>query len=142
MRLIDADAAVERLQRRSDMFHFDKRYVEAIRDAIGEVLTMPTIDSVPVVRCKDCKYRCTEDLLGDAFALIRHLKAKVPKWISVKDELPPRELNILAVNGHGRIKIMALWKKEDKRWTWIEDSRFTHRNDITHWMPLPEPPKE
>lgn len=59
MRPIDADAAVERLQRRSDVFHFDKRYVEAIRDAIGEVLTMPTIDAVPVVRCKDCKYRCT-----------------------------------------------------------------------------------
>lgn len=54
MRLIDADAAVERLQRRSDMFHFDKRYVEDIRDAIGEVLTMPTIDPVPVVRCACC----------------------------------------------------------------------------------------
>ena len=54
MRLIDADAAVERLQRRSDMFRFDKRYEAVMRDAIGEVLTMPTIDAVPVVRCKDC----------------------------------------------------------------------------------------
>ena len=59
MRLIDADAAVERLQRRSDMFRFDKRYEAVMRDAIGEVLTMPTIDAVPVVRCVDCKYRCT-----------------------------------------------------------------------------------
>ena len=54
MRLIDADAVVERLQRRSDMFHFDKRYVEAIRDAIGEVLTAPALDAVPVVRCEEC----------------------------------------------------------------------------------------
>lgn len=45
MRPIDADAAVERLQRRSDMFRFDKRYEAVMRDAIGEVLTMPTIDA-------------------------------------------------------------------------------------------------
>ena len=101
------------------------------------------------INCEDCEYYesiCShttdERLAPDALALIEHIEAKVPKWISVKDELPPRELNILAVNGHGRIKILALWKKEDKRWTWIEDSRFTHRNDITHWMPLPEPPEE
>lgn len=59
MRLIDADAAVERLQRRSDMFRFDKRYEAVMRDAIGEVLTAPTLDAVPVVRCADCKHRCT-----------------------------------------------------------------------------------
>jgi len=65
-----------------------------------------------------------------------------PKWISVKSKLPPRELKVLAVNGHGYIKILAFWKKEKERWTWIEDSRFTHRNDITHWMPLPKAPEE
>ena len=37
------------------MFRFDKRYEAVMRDAIGEVLTAPAIDAVPVVRCKDCK---------------------------------------------------------------------------------------
>lgn len=50
MRLIDADAAVERLQRRSDRFRFDKRYEAVMRDAIGEVLTMPTIDLIDHIR--------------------------------------------------------------------------------------------
>lgn len=64
MRPIDADAVVERLQRRSDMFHFDKRYVEAIRDAIGEVLTAPALDVVPVVHaywiyCENGGYFCS-----------------------------------------------------------------------------------
>ena len=99
---------------------------------------------------------CDVEVLENARALIKHLGfalkceqvardallEDMPKWISVKDELPPRERNILAVNGHGRIKILAFWKKEEKRWTWIEDSRFTHWNDITHWMPLPEPPDD
>ena len=89
-----------------------------------------------------CSHESYEKIAPYALALIEHLEAKVPKWISVKYELPPRELNILAVNGHGRIKIMALLRKVDKRWTWIEDSRLTHRNDITHWMPLPERPEE
>ena len=56
VRPIDANAVVERLQGRSDMFRFDKRYEVVMRDAIGEVLTTPAIDAVPVVRCKDCRY--------------------------------------------------------------------------------------
>ena len=106
------------------------------------------------VKCSDCAYYGTvlyeigqreyecDDIDRDALALIERLEAAQPKWISVEDMIPPRERNILAVNGHGRIKMLALWKKEEKRWTWIEDSRFTHWNDITHWMPLPEPPEE
>lgn len=66
----------------------------------------------------------------------------MPEWISVKDKLPPRELKVLAVDGHGCIRMLALWKKGGERWTWIENSRFTHRNDITHWMPLPSKPEE
>ena len=107
------------------------------------------------LECDDCPYldACTVEnrdrAVPDALALIERLEserdaalAKVPRWISVEDELPPRERNILAVNGHGHIKVLAFWKKEEKRWTWIEGSRFTHWNDITHWMPLPEPPKK
>ena len=69
VRLIDANAVVERLQRRSDMFRFDKRYEVVMRDAIGEVLTAPAIDVVAVVharwvrddlmntRCSNCHTR-------------------------------------------------------------------------------------
>ena len=103
--------------------------------------------------CPLCPYTlsftCRDSVMSDAIALIERLEserdaalAKVPKWISVKSKLPPRELKILAVDGHGCIRMLAFWKKEKDRWTWIENLRFTHRNDITHWMPLPEPPKE
>lgn len=67
------------------------------------------------------------------------------EWISVKDRLP-RDIgkSVLVVNGHGKISIYALWKREyGNRWTWIDSTgRFNHVNDITHWMPLPELPKE
>lgn len=65
-----------------------------------------------------------------------------PQWISVKNRLPKDKRNVLTINGHGEIKIMCLWSKRGELWTWIYQERFVHYNDITHWMPLPEPPKE
>lgn len=65
-----------------------------------------------------------------------------PRWISVKDRLPKDQRSVLTINGHGEIKIMGLWSKRGELWTWLYQERFTHYNDITHWRPLPEPPKE
>lgn len=66
----------------------------------------------------------------------------VPKWISVEERLPPREHNVLVVNGHGYVRMRAFWKKEGSKWTWISNNGFSRENDITHWMPLPEPPEK
>lgn len=100
------------------------------------------------LECDDCSYldACTVEnrdrAVPDALALIEHLEAKVPKWISVKEQLPDSGRNILTVNGHGVIRVMALWGYAGEKWKWIEDKKFKYYNDITHWMPLPEPPKE
>lgn len=70
---------------------------------------------------------------------------RASRWISVKDRLPPDQgKKVLVANGHGYISVFALWKKEyGNKWTWIdEQGHFKHTNDITHWMPLPKPPKE
>ena len=49
-RLIDADAFLEKMKRTSRYF-----------DAVFDVEEMPTVDAVPVVRCRDCKYWGDED---------------------------------------------------------------------------------
>ena len=51
MRLIDADALFKEFERTA-------WYNNADRDEIAEeiLLQMPTIDAVPVVRCKDCNH--------------------------------------------------------------------------------------
>jgi len=64
------------------------------------------------------------------------------EWISVKDGLPEDQRSVLTVNGHGEIRIMGLWRKRGDEWTWVHNGHMMHYNDITHWMPLPEPPKE
>jgi hypothetical protein len=84
------------------------------------------------------------EALNAAIDLINN-PSMLMKWISVNDRLPPVQgKKVLVANGHGYISVFALWKKEyGNKWTWIdEQGHFKHTNDITHWMPLPEVPKE
>ena len=66
MRLIDADALKEGIKelKQSPWYNNDinTSWKQGIKDAVHVVETLcideePTVDAVPVVRCKDCKYR-------------------------------------------------------------------------------------
>lgn len=65
------------------------------------------------------------------------------EWISVKDRLPDPKVTdknpptVLAVKQGmvGKIICVARWNGAD----WIEKGKEI---TVTHWMPLPEPPKE
>ena len=62
--------------------------------------------------------------------------APVQKWISVKDRSPEEEgLYLVAVvNDHERRYSKTAWYHGHGNW-------FLHQK-VTHWMLLPEPPKE
>lgn len=70
MRLIDADALIEKFDEKVDMKErlIDARTAErfatfcALADAVEE---MPTVDAVPVIRCRDCKFRHWDDWLEE-----------------------------------------------------------------------------
>ena len=66
-RLIDANALIEKLRAHRDLFvsawnEFkemppkDKARVDELGMCIAETLNAPTVDAVPVVRCRDCKH--------------------------------------------------------------------------------------
>lgn len=66
----------------------------------------------------------------------------IRQWISVKDELPPYELDVLGYNDGEvtkcyRNKIQFIQTKNDHN----GEGDYTCSIDITHWMTLPEPPK-
>lgn len=63
------------------------------------------------------------------------------QWISVKDRLPPlqKEVIVAICDDSGD----TLWKYTTCGWMvsqiiWIVDNDVHY--DVTHWMPLPEPP--
>jgi len=62
-------------------------------------------------------------------------------WISVKDRLP--EYNVSVLTTHKDSSVLIGWRastnSRGENWKIGVDCK---PNSITHWMPLPEPPKE
>lgn len=58
-----------------------------------------------------------------------------PRWISVKERMPEDGKNVLAYEGGGFYFLDWCCDGE-----WVVASASTAV--VTHWMPLPEPPKE
>ena len=56
----------------------------------------------------------------------------IQEWISVKDRLPEPTYCVLVVGAYSEMQIDALGT--DGEWMGMVE-------DVTHWMPLPKPPK-
>lgn len=112
--------------------------------------------------------KCMQRLLADALAYIRRLEAEncdlleerelndylrdkvkqleaqVPKWISVQERLPEEYKPVLVYAKHTP-EYFSDWSvvMED---VWLGDgwdcNADTDVHEVTHWMPLPEPPVE
>ena len=96
--------------------------------------------------CEEADYDCKA--LGEARKRIAELEAQVPKWISVEERLPEvSDVVLVIANGKPRehitlidaILIASYWGEEG----WIADGfENWDKLAVTHWMELPEAPKE
>lgn len=111
--------------------------------------------------CKECSYsgeRCTVELSKDALSYIQQLEedrkerdiladayqqleAAQPKWISVEERLPEVDMGVMCV-------AQTAWGPEVTEGYFWKHSQMISPIDegcavdkVTHWMPLPEPPK-
>lgn len=91
-----------------------------------------------------CGLPILQDKMNRAADAIEELQ--MPRWISVKERLPDGE--VLALNNlqgsYGYQEYLIGYVGEDYQ----SDSGYLCENDdailtnVTHWMPLPKPPKE
>ena len=58
------------------------------------------------------------------------------KWIPVTERLPEPFVDVIAFFGGQEMNVDCV----DNKGRWY--SSYMDREDPTHWMPLPEPPKE
>lgn len=88
----------------------------------------------------------------DALAIADHLVSNgvtVQEWISVEDKLPPHNHDVLVYRPDMAMKILVdnyygYYGEDDAEWHegWAKYGKDIHNNPlITHWMPLPTPPK-
>ena len=82
--------------------------------------------------CVDCKAK-SEDGIYKKDAIEAWNRRTDNRWISVEDRLPDEDDKCLVWNGH-HIFVAIYWGDG----VWKFDS---YACEITHWMPLPEPPK-
>lgn len=87
---------------------------------------------------------------------VEKLEAHAPKWISVRERLPKPEQEVLLI-AHGwkgqllyigrlrHLEAETSWltgiKSMGSEWS-IDGWSYLKEPLVTHWMPLPEPPKE
>lgn len=69
------------------------------------------------------------------------------KWISVDDELPeqrnlPRSRSVLIFCESNLCTFTAVYNFENGGWEYFAQGSVEVRGRVTHWMPLPEPPKQ
>ena len=109
-----------------------------------------------------CPYWCDKDgchsteMKIDALAYIQQLEEQQPRWISVKDRLPePNQDVLLIAHGwRGRLLYIGRLHHEEAETSWltgitsmesewrINGWSYLKAPLVTHWMPLPELPKE
>ena len=86
---------------------------------------------------------CVEvSLLQDAVKLLKQSN----QWISVKDRLPKKGQYVLCVFETGYMVVACIYEKDEDVVFWRAQTDDGWECDMdsepTHWMPLPEPPKE
>ena len=84
------------------------------------------------------KYQYEDQKLSEtcfrAANAIDELQSQLPKWIPVTERLPENDKTVLVWNRRNSREYFNVCDHGQ----WI----ILRQEDITHWMPLPEPPKE
>lgn len=60
------------------------------------------------------------------------------QWIKCSDRMPDRFTDSLVTDGK---RVGVKWWGGDKWDCWAENDFVIYSGNITHWMPLPEPPE-
>ena len=87
---------------------------------------------------------------------IRDITKMVPRWISVEERLPEKDQEVLLI-AHGwesQSMYIGCLHNEEAETSWltgitskesewsISGWSYLRAPEVTHWMPMPEPPKE
>lgn len=83
-----------------------------------------------------------ENHIGELTEKVSQLEAAQPKWISVEERLPNAGEKVMIRGVKNGMQIGAFSgitrHGKNRRWWWKKNTIL----EVTHWMSLPEPPKE
>ena len=111
-----------------------------VREKLAELLKTNACPS-PFICNPTCKYYGFEDCFPERFAdhLIAH-GVTVQEWISVDDRLPEPWKQVLIYSRHDFCE-SAFYIGIPGKWRVTWNHEMLDADSVTHWMPLPQPPK-
>ncbi len=65
-----------------------------------------------------------------------------PKWISVKERLPEANEDVAIIYRMGDCTYLRIGWLRKTEMRWMQAGLGVIEGTVTHWMPLPEPPKD
>lgn len=80
-----------------------------------------------------------EETAMDYYKDVCYYLDRVPKWIPVTERLPEEYTRVI---GFMAWKAMTAIEYQNGKWYLIDHLETLPDEAVTHWMPLPEPPKE
>ena len=83
----------------------------------------------------DVHIRDTDDVVK-VFVPVRH-----GRWISVDDELPEVGGYVVCIAKRNPFSMFMPMVARIKKNGWVNPMTEQYISEVTHWMPLPEPPK-
>ena len=89
--------------------------------------------SCELTTCTECRARSTADLLIANGVTVQ-------EWISAKDRLPEPWKQVLIYSRHDFCE-SAFYIGVPGKWRVTWNHEMLEADSVTHWMPLPEPPK-
>lgn len=115
---------------------------ESIRDKITKYSDACGICTGTARVCDTCGITCVLEDLNELQKLADNPDAVRPTahWISVKDRPPEDHVAVFVFDSVCR-NIYKAWMSHDLG-EWFSEEYLPDFLNITHWMPLPEPPKE
>ena len=81
-----------------------------------------------------------EITLGEYEKMIEPLEREIAEWIPVSERLPEVETDVLVYNDAGGMPTVDV--DSMGHYEYVDASFWYRCQNVTHWMPLPEPPKE
>ena len=102
---------------------------------------------------KDAQTVCKRNRDNFRFGVLNNIRENIAimptvgVWISVKDRLPDESRSVLVYCNNGYITNVHYSKKHQKfnMFDCFDDEdakEYSAFDNVTHWMPLPEPPNE
>ena len=117
-------------------------------ELINENRACPEEDGYPCEKCVyDTSPSCFVDRLADVLIANGVTFADVPdtnvgKWIPVSERLPKPFISVLVQMPEERPCPTVHEGFLNRNGTWYAAHFERERSEVTHWMPMPQPPKE